>query len=91
MEIDDVAGALVCGGRGLASPSMRAISSGMLDSWLLQTTILLCRRGITVVLLTASVKKYPVLRPESPFFTGKSGFWVVGIGFGMARGGGKIG
>jgi len=30
-EIDDVAGALVCGGRGLASPSMRAISSGMLD------------------------------------------------------------
>ena len=30
-EIDDVAGALACGGRGLASPSMRAISSGMLD------------------------------------------------------------
>ena len=30
-DIDDVAGALVCGGRGLASPSMRAISSGMLD------------------------------------------------------------
>ena len=29
-EIDDVAGALACGGRGLASPSMRAISSGML-------------------------------------------------------------
>ena len=39
----------------------------------------------------ASVKKYPVLRPGSPFFTGKSGFGVVGIGFGMARGGGKIG
>ena len=38
-----------------------------------------------------SVKKYPVLRPGSPFFTGKSGFGVVGIGFGMARGGGKIG
>ena len=30
-EIDDVAGALACGGRGLASSSMRAISSGMLD------------------------------------------------------------
>ena len=30
-EIDDVAGALACGGRGLASPSTRAISSGMLD------------------------------------------------------------
>ena len=28
---DGVAGALACGGRGLASPSMRAISSGMLD------------------------------------------------------------
>jgi len=41
--------------------------------------------------LPISVKKYPVLRPGSPFFTGKSGFGVVGIGFGMARGGGKIG
>ena len=41
--------------------------------------------------LRRSVKKYPVLRPGSPFFTGKSGFGVVGIGFGMARGGGKIG
>ena len=30
-EIDGAAGALACGGRGLASPSMRAISSGMLD------------------------------------------------------------
>ena len=30
-EIDDAAGAHACGGRGLASPSMRAISSGMLD------------------------------------------------------------
>ena len=30
-EIDDVAGALACGGRGLASSFMRAISSGMLD------------------------------------------------------------
>ena len=30
-EIDAAAGALACGGRGLASPSMRAISSGMLD------------------------------------------------------------
>ena len=30
-EIDGVAGALVCGGRGLASPSIRTISSGMLD------------------------------------------------------------
>ena len=30
-EIDDVAGALACGGRGLASSSMRAISSGMLE------------------------------------------------------------
>ena len=30
-EIDGVAGARACGGRGLASPSMRAISSGMLD------------------------------------------------------------
>ena len=44
--------------------------------------------GTTAV---SSVKKYPVLRPGSPFFTGKSGFGVVGIGFGMARGGGKIG
>ena len=31
VEIDGVAGALACGGRGLASPSMRAVSSGMLD------------------------------------------------------------
>ena len=30
-EIDGAAGALACGGQGLASPSMRAISSGMLD------------------------------------------------------------
>ena len=30
-EIDGAAGARACGGRGLASPSMRAISSGMLD------------------------------------------------------------
>ena len=30
-EIDGVAGALACGGRGLASPSIRTISSGMLD------------------------------------------------------------
>ena len=30
-EIDGVAGALACGGRGLASPSTRAISSGTLD------------------------------------------------------------
>ena len=40
---------------------------------------------------TASVKEYPVFRPGSPFFTGKSGFGIVGIGYGMARGGGKIG
>ena len=39
----------------------------------------------------ASVKEYPVFRPGSPFFTGKSGFGIVGIGYGMARGGGKIG
>ena len=31
-EIDGVAGALVCGGRGLASPSIRTISSGMLGT-----------------------------------------------------------
>ena len=30
-EIDGAAGARACGGRGLASPSMRAVSSGMLD------------------------------------------------------------
>ena len=30
-EIDGAAGARACGGRGLASPSMRAIFSGMLD------------------------------------------------------------
>ena len=30
-EIDGAAGALACGGQGLASPSMRAVFSGMLD------------------------------------------------------------
>ena len=40
---------------------------------------------------TVSVKKYPVVRPGSPGFTGKSVFGIVGIGYGMARGGGKIG
>ena len=30
-ELDGAAGALACGGQGLASPSMRAVSSGMLD------------------------------------------------------------
>ena len=34
---------------------------------------------------------WPALSPGSPFFTGKSGFGVVGVGFGMARGGRKIG
>ena len=32
-----------------------------------------------------------MFRPGSPVFTGKSGFGIVGIGYGMARGGGKIG
>ena len=39
----------------------------------------------------ASVKEYPVFRPGSRVFSGKSGFGIVGIGYGMAHGGGKIG